>query len=689
MQLILLAALLFSTSAFPQTQPVSATIDASKTGPPISKYVYGQFLEHGGNIVNEGVWAEMLADRKFYYAVSSKAPEEPPAPAWRRRGPSRHWTPIGADEFVTMDSDKPYSGDHSPLIKLDKIEPHGFLQSGLAVRNGKAYAGRIVLAGNPTALVRVTLVWGKEPGDRQTINIPAIGSTYRKFPLHFVAKVDSDDARLEIAGTGAGAFHVGAVSLMPADNINGFRKEVIEALKQLHSGVYRFPGGNFVSAHEWRNAVGDIDMRPPIYDPVWHAVQPNDVGTDEFLTLCHLLDVDPYITVNAGFGDAWSAKELVEYTNGAVTTPMGKWRAANGHPEPYNVKFWGIGNEPWGDYQMGSMAIEQFELKHDMFAKAMRKVDPSIKLIAGGAMPDVMTGANQSKRIGGKFVPDYLSSADWSGHMLAHCLDNIDMLSEHFYSSSNMHTDLKLEKKVDVGPQPLIEWERAPATQVRVKYEHYQEYLKVIPALKAKPVSIAIDEWAYMDRESPFGSYKTAPAYAWTFHEMFRHSDLFQMGAFTFATAMINEDRTRAVLSATGVLFKMYRDHFGTIPVEVSGDSPQPKPIYPTGGDQPSVNPGSDTYPLDVSAALSGDRKTLTFAVLNPSDSEQSLKLTINGPKLVNRGRLWRMAPTKVTAVNIVGQKPEVEAQEQGLTSVPDSVSLPPFSISIYSFPVQ
>ena len=688
-QLILLAVLLFSTSTFAQTQPVSATIDASKTGTPISKYVYGQFLEHGGNIVNEGVWAEMLADRKFYYAVSSKAPEEPPAPAWRRRSPPRHWTPIGADEFVTMDSDKPYSGDHSPLIKLDKIEPHGFLQSGLAVRNGKAYAGRVVLAGNPTALVKVTLVWGKEPGDRQIINIPAIGSTYRKFPLHFVPKVDSDDARLEIAGTGAGAFHVGAVSLMPADNINGFRKEVIEALKQLHSGVYRFPGGNFVSAHEWRNAVGDIDTRPPIYDPVWHAVQPNDVGTDEFLTLCRLLDVDPYITVNAGFGDAWSAKELVEYTNGAVTTPMGKWRAANGHPEPYNVKFWGIGNEPWGDYQMGSMAIEQFELKHDMFAKAMRKVDPSIKLIAGGAMPDVMTGANQSKRIGGKFVPDYLSSADWSGHMLAHCLDNIDMLSEHFYSSSNMHTDLKLEKKVDIGPQPLIEWERAPATQVRVKYEHYQEYLKLIPSLKAKPVPIAIDEWAYMDRESPFGSYKTAPAYAWAFHEMFRHSDLFQMGAFTFATAMINEDRTRAVLSATGVLFKMYRDHFGTIPIEVSGDSPQPKPIYPAGGDQPTVNPGSDTYPLDVSAALSGDRKTLTFAVLNPSDSEQSLKLTINGTKLANRGRLWRMAPTKVSAVNIVGQKPEVEVQEQGLTSVPDTVSLPPFSISIYSFPMQ
>ena len=76
---ILLAALLFSTSAFPQTQPVHATIDASKTGAPISKYIYGQFLEYGGHIVNEGVWAEMPADRKFYYPVSSKPPEEPSA----------------------------------------------------------------------------------------------------------------------------------------------------------------------------------------------------------------------------------------------------------------------------------------------------------------------------------------------------------------------------------------------------------------------------------------------------------------------------------------------------------------------------------------------------------------------------------------------------------------------------------
>ena len=98
---------------------------------------------------------------------------------------------------------------------------------------------------------------------------------------------------------------------------------------------------------------------------------------------------------------------------------------------------------------------------------------------------------------------------------------------------------------------------------------------------------------------------------------MFRHSDVFQMGALTFATATMSSNRTEAILNPTGMLFKMYRDHFGTIPVDVTGDSPQPKPTFQAGGDQPAVNPGSDTYPLDVSAALSEDRKTLAIAVLN------------------------------------------------------------------------
>ena len=685
-QVLLLAVLLFSTLASAQTQPVTTTIDASKTGAPISKYVYGQFLEHIGGIVNNGIWAEMLDDRKFYYPITSHPPAEPTGPAWRRTA-LRHWTPIGGDEFVIMETDHPYVGDHTPLVKVSQNEARGIQQAGLAVRKGKFYTGRVVLAGTPGTTVKVNLVWGDTPSDRESVVIDKVGPEYVKFPLSFLAQADSDNARLEIVGTGTGAFHVGAVSLMPANNVQGFRAEVIAALKQLHSGVYRFPGGNFVSGHEWRDAIGDPDKRPPIMDPVWHALQPNDVGTDEFMTLCRLLDVEPYVTVNGGFGDEWSAAQLVEYANGAVTTPMGRLRAANGHPEPYHVKLWGVGNEPWGEWQLGFMPVAQWELKHNMFAKAMRKVDPTIKLIAAGAMPDAMTGSKQAKRLNGQIVPDYLSAGDWSGNLLAHCLDNIDLLSEHYYSTSGQRTDLEKGEKVSTGPQTLIEWERAPATQVRAKYEHYQEYLKRIPGLKAKPVPISLDEWAYIG--APPNSYKVVPAYAWAFHEMFRHSDLYQLGAFTFATAMISENRTDAVLSPTGFLFKMYREHFGTIPVEVSGNSPQPKPIYPAGGDQPAANPGSDTYPLDVSAALREDRRTLTFAVLNPSDSEQRLNLSIRGIRLANEGHLWRMAPSSVDATITVGQKAEVEVQDQGIASVPESISVPPFSVNIYSFAMQ
>ena len=694
-RLLLLSFCFPPTAALSQAPAITATVDVAKTGVPISKNIYGQFLEHGGDIVNAGIWSEMLVDRKFFYPVATAPPKPPPAignaagnPRFENI-PKRWWAPVGGDSVVTMDSRAPYTGDQSPAVRLSMAEPHGLRQSGLFVRSEKTYTGRIVLAATPGTVVRVALIWGSGATGRQAISIHALAGGYHTYPLRYTAESSSDNAALEITGTGTGDFHVGAVSLMPADNIDGFRPEIIAVLKQLRFGVLRFPGGNFVSSYEWRYGVGAIDKRPPIFDPVWHALQPNDVGTDEFLTLCKLLGVDPYITVNAGFGDAWSARELVEYTNGAITTPMGKWRAQNGHPAPYNVKLWGIGNEPWGDYQMGAMALPQYEVKHNMFAKEMKKIDPTITLIAGGAMPDVMEGADQARRINGQYVPDYLSSADWTGQLLLHCLPNIDMVSEHYYASGTVHTDMKLGKKVPIEP-PLsfIELQRAAAVQVRAKFEHYEKYLELIPALRAKPVPIAIDEWAYF-LPGKRDSYYTVPAYAWAFHEMFRHSDIFQMANLTFATATFSSNGTEAVLNPTGLLFKMYRDHFGVIPVEVGGDSPQPKPAFPAGGDQPPVNPGSPTYPLDVSAALSEDRKTLAIAVLNPSDAEQSIHLDIHGATLASTGKLWRMAPNSIDATVKAGSPAGVQVEEQSLGALPATITLRPYSVNIYSYPVQ
>ncbi len=673
--------------------PVNAVINAGKTLAPINPNLYGMFIEHAGSLVYRGMWAEMIDDRKFYDPITAQAGSTQPGARGGRGGrfggPARCWTHVGPAESVTMDTRYVYVGDHSPAVTLSPTEPRGIRQAGLTLMCDKAYTGRIILAGDSAAQVTISLVWGTGDADRQTLTISKLTPAYTKFPLTLKSPVDATDAQLEITATGPGTLRIGAVSLMPADNVEGWRPEVITVLKSLRSGVYRWPGGNFVSAHDWRDAIGDPDQRPPIWDPVWSALQPNDVGTDEFMTLCRLVEVEPYITVNSGFGEARSAAEYVEYANGPVTTRMGAMRAANGHPEPYHVKFWNIGNEMWGDWQFGYMPLSQYVHKHNLFAKAMRKVDPNIILIADGAMPDTMTGSKMSLKLGDKLIPNYLGPADWTGAMFLNCLDYMDMISEHYYNY-NSHFDLALAKQVPNDPnEPLVDWMRRPANHIRIKYEAYQEYLNRIPALKNRPVPIALDEYAYAGGGRGGGNYKVVPAYAWNFHEMFRHSDLYQLAALTFVTATYSAARGEAILNPTGMLFKFYRDYYGTIPVETTGNSPQPKPKDLPGGEQPVVHAGSDTFPLDVAAAWTADRKALTVAVINPTESAQILSLHIRGAELSGKGTLRCMAPPSLTANVVVGQEPGVKIEEQTLDAIPTSLTFAPFSVNIYEFPVK
>jgi alpha-N-arabinofuranosidase len=669
-----------TTSSFAQSNTVVAVIDASETHTPISEHIYGQFIEHIGDIVNDGIWAEMLDSRKFYAPILDEKPESEEGGF---RAPANRWIAIGSMDALTLDSSHVFTGEHSPRISASENEARGFWQDRLSLLKGKEYTGRIVLAGEGNVTVEATLVWGEDSGDRQSVEIKKLSKEYQTYELAFMAGQNTTNARLEITGTGEGAFWVGAVSLMPGDNVEGFRKEVIALLKSLNSGVYRFPGGNFVSGHEWRHAIGDRDKRPPIKDPHWGAIQPNDVGTDEFLTLSRLLDVEPYITVNAGFGDAWSAKEMVEYVNGSTDTRMGKMRAENGHPKPYNVKFWGVGNEAWGSWQMGAMSLDQFVIKHNLFAKAMLDVDPSIKLIGSGAMPDAMTCSEESLKRTGKIVTEYLGEADWTGGLFQHSLHNIDIISEHFYAYAERRFDIEKGASVAIDPnEPLTDWMRRPANHIKTKVEAYHDYLELIPELKDKQVPIALAEWAYSG--TPSTSYKVVPAYAWGFHEMIRYSDLYYMANFTFATSLMSMNRTDAILTPTGELFKLYANHFGTIPVTVSGNSPQPEPRYPAGGQVPKVHAGSTTFPLDVVAAYTKERAAMTIAIINPSESEQTLNLSFEGVTLGDEGTLWRMAPDDLNAKNVIGEEPEIVVQKEEINGIPETITFKPHSVNLY-----
>ena len=678
------------SSAHAQSSSVEAVIDAGEMHAPISPFVYGQFLEHAGHIVNDILWAELLDDRKFYFPVVESVPAEDASTSRMRRAPLKRWLTIGNPDNVIMDADRPFVGRHSPKILLSGNTPAGFRQESVPLKAGKSYVGRIALKADEDAQVDVSLVWGPGVTDRQTVTIDMLAPDYVTYPLTFTADASTSDGRFEITARGSGSVHVGVVSLMPSDNIGGFRPEVVSELKSLRSGVYRFPGGNFVSSHEWRDAIGDPDRRPPVYDPVWEVVQPNDVGTDEFIRLSRLAGVEPYITVNAGFGDAQSAADMVEYTNGSARTKMGALRAAHGHPEPYNVKYWGIGNEAWGSHQMGAMALEQFVLKNNMFADAMRAVDPSIVLIGSGAMPDAMTGAGEAQLRTGQIIPEPLGPADWTGGLFLHSLDHMDMISEHYYNFGGTRYDVSVGEQVPVdADEPLVQWMRRAANHVRMKVEAYQDYEELIPELREKPVPIIIAEWAYVGGPILPNSYRAVPANAWKFHEMFRHSELFYGANYTFGTSLVSTTPYEAELNPTGLLFKFYRDHFGTIPVTVTGNSPQPEQHYAVGGEEPRILAGSPTFPLDVVAAWTDDHAALTVAVVNPTEEQQSLSLRFNGVNFTGTGKHYRLAPESLDAQNIVGHEPQVVVEEVDVQSVPSNATFAPFSVNIYRFDVR
>ncbi|HXR65256.1 MAG TPA: alpha-L-arabinofuranosidase C-terminal domain-containing protein [Ktedonobacteraceae bacterium] len=166
---------------------------------------------------------------------------------------------------------------------------------------------------------------------------------------------------------------------------HGFRKDVMEAVHSLQLPILRWPGGNFVSAYHWTDGVGPVEKRPRQMELAWHSVESNRFGTDEFMEYCRVMDIEPYLCVNMGTGTMDEARAWVEYCNGTGDTYWANLRRQNGHAEPYGVKYWGLGNEMWGEWQVGALSPEDYVKKAREFAKVMKWTDPSIKLVGCGS----------------------------------------------------------------------------------------------------------------------------------------------------------------------------------------------------------------------------------------------------------------------------------------------------------------
>lgn len=598
-------------------QPARLVVQAEKTGEPISKYVYGQFIEHLGRCIYGGIWAEMLEDRKFY------------APVGDRASP---WKPLTADVAVVMEKEKPFVGAHTPTCAAGG----GLVQGALALQKGRKYVGYAWLAGD-AAPATISLVWGEGEGDgeRQTVTIDALSAAFAKTPFAFTAGGDTAKGRLEVRAGGKGQLRVGTVSLMPADNVHGMRADTLELLKQLDAPVYRWPGGNFVSGYNWKDGIGDRDRRPPRKNPAWKGVEHNDFGIDEFMVFCRLLKTEPYIAVNTGLGEAASAVEELEYANGAATTRGGALRAKNGHPEPYRVRWWGVGNEMYGKWQLGHMSLEKYVAKHNQFARALRAADPSIKLVAVG---DV--------------------ESRWTEGMLKGCAENMDLISEHFYRSAKKDLAAHVRQIPDA---------------IRLKVDAHRKYRQQLPSLKGKDIRIAMDEWNYWYGPHPFGELgtryfmKDALGIAAGVHEFARSSDLIFMANYAQTVNVIGcikTSKTAAAFETTGLVLKLYRQRFGVLPVAASSE------------------PG-----LDVAAALTADRKTLTVAIVNPTLASRDVELDVRGVRLSGTGRRWQIANADPMAYNDPDKPPQVTIEEATVKGT--TLRVAPCSVTLYALTTE
>jgi alpha-L-arabinofuranosidase len=244
----------------------------------------------------------------------------------------------------------------------------------------------------------------------------------------------------------------------PLSDAQGFRRDVLAAIRALRVPILRWPGGNFASGYRWQDGVGPVERRPARLNLSWRSEESNRFGTDEFIAYCRLIDAEPYLCVNMGTGTLDEAQAWVEYCNGASDTYWANLRRQHGHDEPYRVRYWALGNEMYGEWQIGALSADEYVRRAREFAKVMKWTDPSIKLVSCG----------QS------------GWTDWDHAVIEGLAPYIDYHSIHLYTGadeyySNVFGPHQAERALEIC--------RAMIAQAR-----YGQRI-------AHPIQVAYDEW--------------------------------------------------------------------------------------------------------------------------------------------------------------------------------------------------
>ena len=605
-------------------------IDASQRLNSISDLLYGHFAEFMFENIKQGLWAELLVNRGF----EDTAPPPAAAHYWERYPDTRNHPNgflLGGEAHGIPEQGYPPTLENRAQVLtnlLPEQKGHGIYQPRIPLRAGVTYRGSVWLratgarregSGVDTGGVfdgklTVSLEEDRSGGEvYASTELSGIPSDWTRHEFDLPVGKSDPGARFAIRVFGVGSIWMDQASLMPSDAVSDLRADVLDKVRALQPAFVRWPGGNVAQDYHWEWGIGPRDERPIWVNMSWdNDPEPADFGTIEYLEFCRLIGTKPNIVVNLeGRGvtvveaaklraagrdirlhsrpaTANEAANWVEYVNGDSSSTYGAMRARDGHPEPFGVVYWEIGNEIWGDWVRGHSDAATYASNARRYIRAMKAVDPSIKIIAVGD-----------------------EDPAWNRTVLEEIGDEIDMLALHHY------------RPKDGDPSGFEALMARP-----LWYEDLYERLRTMIAelVPDRKIGVALNEW-----NTTFGiprqhTMESALYGARLMNVFERQGDLIRMSAVSdlingWPGGVIQASRHDVFTTATYSVIEAYNRYRGDwrLSAEVDCDL-----AYDTG--DPEL--GSAVPALDVTASTNDDGGELYVKVVNTSP-DQSVRAKV------------------------------------------------------------
>lgn len=576
----------------------SITLNFNKSFGNIHPFVYGHFFEHTYDTM-QGLLAERLRNRKFGLGFADQSG----VPAYWKKCPLdssarfrvQPSAPIQSngrwEEYLrqfNLFRDVPSLIDgklYSQEILSSHSKGHnGICQRGIYVKKKQAHEVSVWLRAGDASSVSI----GFTDNDNRWIVRERFAFKTGEWEHHRIL-LDGPDKEgfytFAILCEGNGEIAVFAPSLRYADHERGIRKDVLDALADMRPSVIRYPGGCFADAHHWEVMIGPQDGRMPYFDLMWRQWEENDFGTDEFLYLCERVGAQPLLCVNFA-GSVEESRRWIEYCNGSSELKMGQLRACNGHPAPYGVKYWEIGNEQSLQGEIGHGTPEEYVAKSSSFIEAMKQVDSDITIICNG---ENLTG-----------------DETWTRKIVPALGNKLDAISVHHYASHRDEHSPQDDAEVTENVPLLF---RACVNAAGAYEKLLRKMIRLLDGLSPnRLIPICLGEWnmwvttEWHDQGYRIGHALFCASLFHVFHRLCNHVWMANQSTTINVQGLITSTPRGIILHSEYRAFELYAKHFGSTALDISASCDE---LF------------EGTTALDVSASTSNDKKRLYIAVVN------------------------------------------------------------------------